>query len=724
MNKGVILAIDDSAESLKLLSQILGREGYTVRVADSGEAGLASAVTNPPDLILLDIRLSGPAGRDAAQRREDATARLRLANTAIARQVPQLLEKGRVKSSEILDGFVVCRQLKAMPETSGIPVIFLSGTTDNDERVEALRMGAVDFVSKPFRPDDLLARVQTHIEMAHVRTSLQKDVTERTMHLRLTSESVDIPLQEAVTARDWPLVIRLFEPTALLMFGQQVAIRNWLMQLPQEAIQAEPGLAFWRTYALLGSGRLVAGEKCAIAADALAAKSGKILEQARLRSIWSRIAGWRGDTKTSLELAHQGLEMAQGGTPFQTAVGHHWLGLAYTMVGNPCAAAEQFLAVCADCERMEGSQRWLASVGFYWYGRALYMQGRLNDAIAVCRRAVAIEREHGGPAARATFGLETDILTERHRLSSAQQALAKAIDLDGPFEQWFAIPITWLCAARLYYAQDDAAAGDVVVDNLVEWAQRNGCDGIKDSAESLRVTYWLSIGQIERSWLWAVERNVDLDAPFTYQDEPKLLAVARVYLHQARSTGDEELARKAGAALGRVRAAAEADSRMGDALTASLAEAIALDVVGDVDGALARLERGLAFGAAEGFHRTFMNEGEPMLALLRRAMERGICPDETRMLIGLFAYKDPMASILAPTDVFDPRSNEMINPLTERELELLRLIAAGLTNADISETLFITHNTVKTHIKHLFQKLGVSSRTEAVAKARSVGLLF
>jgi len=705
MNKGVILAIDDSAESLKLLAQILGREDYTFRAADSGELGLASAISNPPDLILLDIRMASSPSRESMAR---------LTGTSFA---------PFDRPNAAMDGFAVCHQLQTRPETRDIPVIFLSGTTDNDERVEALRMGAVDFVSKPFRADELLARIQTHLELGRTRRGLKKTVGDGAMKLQLATESIDVPLNEAVAARDWPMVIRLFEPTALLQFGQQASVRDWLMRLPAEAIDAEPGLAFWRAYTLVGLGRLVAAERCATAADKQVTLSGDNLQLARLRSIRSRIAGWNGNTAEALEMAQQGLALAKGGTPFQTAMGHHWLGLAYTLVGNPRAAADQFLAVCSECEQLEGPRKWLASVGFCWYGRALFLQGRINDAMAVCRQAVTIEREYGGPAVNVSHGLDAEIFLTRRQSNAARQALEKAVDMDGLFEQWFSIPITWLAVARFHYAHGSALAGDDTVDNLVEWARRNDCPGIKDSAEAIRVNHWLVTGQIERSWLWAIERNIDLDAPITYPREPSILAAARVSLHRARSSGNIALCRKAVDALSRLRIAAEADFRMGDALTAGISEALGLQALGDVDAALARLEPLIARGAAESFYSVFHDEGEPILSLLQLAYERGILPESTRELIAVFGYEDPLASILKSGEPTDARSSQLMNPLTDREQELLELIAAGLTNADLADKLFITHNTVKTHIKHLFQKLGVSTRTEAVARARSAGLL-
>lgn len=120
--KGTILVADDEPDSLALLSSILSSENYEVRAADSGKLALSSALAFPPDLILLDMRMPD------------------------------------------MDGLEVCRQLKAHQNTKDVPLMFLSGSTGTEDRVEGLALGAVDFVVKPFFRPELLARVRTHLD--------------------------------------------------------------------------------------------------------------------------------------------------------------------------------------------------------------------------------------------------------------------------------------------------------------------------------------------------------------------------------------------------------------------------------------------------------------------------------------------------------------------------------------------------------------------------------
>jgi signal transduction histidine kinase len=141
-DKGTILVVDDTLDSLRLTSEILKAEGYEVRPADSGELALRSAMSSPPDLILLDVSMPG------------------------------------------MDGFEVCRRLKAQAKTRAIPVIFVSAVTAMAEKVRCFQLGAVDCISKPFQQEELLARVSTHLELARLRNRLEIMVIDNTRQLR------------------------------------------------------------------------------------------------------------------------------------------------------------------------------------------------------------------------------------------------------------------------------------------------------------------------------------------------------------------------------------------------------------------------------------------------------------------------------------------------------------------------------------------------------------
>lgn len=151
-----ILVVDDTPASLKLLTDIMKSEGYEVRSAINGELALNAAAISPPDLILLDIRM------------------------------PEM------------DGFEVCKRLKAAPETQEIPVIFVSAASETDEKVHGFALGAVDYVTKPYQRDELLSRVKAHLELHRLRHHLSDMVDERTAQLLESEQKLKTNLLDSV----------------------------------------------------------------------------------------------------------------------------------------------------------------------------------------------------------------------------------------------------------------------------------------------------------------------------------------------------------------------------------------------------------------------------------------------------------------------------------------------------------------------------------------------
>jgi LuxR family maltose regulon positive regulatory protein len=151
-----------------------------------------------------------------------------------------------------------------------------------------------------------------------------------------------------------------------------------------------------------------------------------------------------------------------------------------------------------------------------------------------------------------------------------------------------------------------------------------------------------------------------------------------------------------------------------------LMQALIFQSGGDVDQAITVLERAFNLADPGGFIRIFVDEGPPMAHLLYEAATRGIAPDYVRRLLAAFPDVEPEK--IAPSSTQIPKS-DLIEPLSEREIQVLQLIAEGLTNREVASRLFLAVNTVKAHAGNIYGKLGVHSRTQAVAKARTLGLL-
>lgn len=154
-NKSTILVVDDSLVNLAALNEILEQQGFNVLLANSGQRALTVAKENRPDLILLDVVMSG------------------------------------------WDGYETCQQIKADSKLSNIPILFISGLGDTQNKIKAFQAGGVDYVSKPFQNDELLARVATHIELSKLRSNLEKEVENQTAKIRSLMSELQLSYQKA-----------------------------------------------------------------------------------------------------------------------------------------------------------------------------------------------------------------------------------------------------------------------------------------------------------------------------------------------------------------------------------------------------------------------------------------------------------------------------------------------------------------------------------------------
>ena len=191
------------------------------------------------------------------------------------------------------------------------------------------------------------------------------------------------------------------------------------------------------------------------------------------------------------------------------------------------------------------------------------------------------------------------------------------------------------------------------------------------------------------------------------------MVLARLLIAQGRQ--DEALR-----LLQRLLESAQACGRTSRAIEILNLQALAAQAGDDPANAMTSLERALSLAEPGGFIRTFVDEGPPMARLLYQALERGIAPEYTRRLLAAFPFVELEKTAPSSTEV--PKS-ELIEPLSEREIEVLQLIADGLTNREIAARLFLSVNTVKVHTRNIYGKLGAHNRTEAAARAQALGIL-
>ena len=357
----------------------------------------------------------------------------------------------------------------------------------------------------------------------------------------------------------------------------------------------------------------------------------------------------------------------------------------------------------------------LAPVRLAWF---YALQGRLRRAVPIyeeARRVLSLAVVTGVPAYCFGFG---ELLREWNELDEAERLLAQGVAaiIDNSTVVPHVVVDGYIALARLRQARGDDRAAVAVLGEFASLArQRDFPEWVVARAAAARAHLWLIQGSLAAAAHWADASGCAFDDELDYLHELEHLVLARVGIAQRQQP--------ALALLDRLLADAEAVGRMGSAVPL-VVRAVGRQTFGDRTGARADLERALALGEPEGYIRVFADEGLPMAALLRDAHTRGIAPEYVATLLAVLgprpgeSGRTESVSSSRRSDVRDV----LVEALTERERAILRCVVAGASNQEIASNLFLATSTVKWHIHHVFGKLGVRSRTQAIARARALNL--
>jgi LuxR family transcriptional regulator, maltose regulon positive regulatory protein len=338
--------------------------------------------------------------------------------------------------------------------------------------------------------------------------------------------------------------------------------------------------------------------------------------------------------------------------------------------------------------------------------------GRLHEAIRAYQQALQLADEHGAEAQQITAHHHLGLALIYHELGDSESTavyLQTAVDLGQRTTL-----VDWLHRWKLAQARFKESAGewDAALE-LLDEAKRAYVKNpvpIARPVETLKARFHLKQGRLDKARDWAQGHSISDEV--SYLAEFDLLTLVRVRLADGSFDGVDDL-------LERLRILAEAQKRMGSVLEILLTQALAHRAQSHAQQAFATLEHALTLAKPEGYLRTFVDEGEAMRLLIsdfRLSIANRAHP--------LSGYVDKLlAAFPQAAETVIQSKSEIIEPLSERELEVLRLVAQGLSNAEISQRLYLALSTVKGHNLRIFDKMQVQNRTEAVVRARELGLL-
>ena len=526
----------------------------------------------------------------------------------------------------------------------------------------------------------------------------------------------------------WPIMDSSFQTGTWL---------GWAQALPDDLVRARPVLSVGYAWSLLNVGELEAGETRLQDSERLleASEIGVgtkttssemvFVDEELFRSLPASIASARtyysqalGDIPGSVKYAQLALDLLPANDHFGRGRMAVLLGLAFWSNGD-LEVAHQHFADAMTSFLQAGNILFAISFTFILADIRL-AQGRLNEAMSIYQRSLNLAKEQGEPLLQETADLYlglSELFREQGDQEAAKQHLLRCEELDDPSE----VHQYHLCRARARMKQSQGD-WDVALD-LLDEAERwlyyqTPLPEVRPTA-ALKARVWLAQGRLVDALGWAQERDLSVDDDLSYLREFEHATLARVLVDRYISERDERYIRDAHGLLERLLQAAEDGGRRGSMLEILMLQALAHQAQGDIPSALVSLERALKLAKPEGYIRIFVEGGKPMVNLLSEANAQGIMPDYTSKLLDFFEAGEQKRKETSHISSDQP----LIEPLSERELEVLQLIAQGLSNREICERLFLAMSTVKGHNRRIFGKLDVQRRTEAVARARQLGLL-
>ncbi|WP_344191482.1 LuxR C-terminal-related transcriptional regulator [Acrocarpospora corrugata] len=532
-------------------------------------------------------------------------------------------------------------------------------------------------------------------------------------------------IRHALAAEDFERAADLVELAipAMRMSRQEAAVRGWFRMLPDELVRVRPVLSVGFAGVLLAVGefegvedRLLDAERWLNTTTGVGASAEMVVvDTAEFRRLPATIELYRagqalarGEVPGAARHARRALDLSPAEDHLCGAAAAGLLGLTFWTSGDLEAAHRAW----ADC--MAGLHRAGHVADTFGCAIALadirLVQGRPGEAMRTYEQALLRAPDQDGSVLRGTADMYvgmSELHRERDDLPAATRHLLRSQELG----EHTGLPqnrYRWRVAmARIREAEGDLGGALDLLDEAERLYTGDLFPNVRP-IPAMRARVHVARGGLGEALGWARERGLSVSDELSYLREFEHITFARVLLAATERSVDE-----ATPFLERLLRAAEEGARTGSVIEVLVLQALAHQTRGDIPAALASLRRALTLAEPEGYVRIFVDEGPPMAALLRAAAKQGIAPSYVRRLL----------AALDKTDKTPPVRQGLVEPLSERELDVLRLLVTDLNGPDIARELSVSLSTVRTHTRNIYTKLGVNNRRAAVRRAVELDLM-
>lgn len=503
----------------------------------------------------------------------------------------------------------------------------------------------------------------------------------------------------------------------MLEIGESATVNRWLKSLPEDVILNSLWLTVARGWTLMLTGDIAAADMALQNLETLCANPQIDIKQMKraqgqIAALRAYIADLMGDPLTSEALAREALEKLSPDDQLAIAIASMMLATAYNRQGDTARAEVALQDALATCETNPYS--FAAIDALCMMSGIQYLNGQLYESAKTLKRAFAISDENTARGNRQfpIIGLAHiyygRLLLEWNQVDQALKETTTGIKLLEPCGYTDCVIVGSMSLSDIYHTLGD---------------DRQALDAIEKARRIARdIPYWAGRAAAQECWLHALRGDSSLVMGWLAEQETLLSQEPEIhhgfiYRYLAKTLIARENYAAAAELLHKVIPVTDKNGACDRLIRTLVLQAVSLTGLDDLDGALAYITRALELAEPGGYMRVFLNEGEPVAQLLYQAAQKGIHAQYCLRLLDEFS-KQPL-----PTESTPKGAGSLIEPLSQREIEVLQLVAGGCSNQEIAGQLVLSLSTVKSHIHHIFGKLGVKNRTEAVAKARLLGIL-
>lgn len=572
------------------------------------------------------------------------------------------------------------------------------------------------------------------VDFLKAQLQLYDSQLEPVLHCRaaewyVEQDLTDQAIGHTLAAKDFDQAARLIEQITtekLWWEGEFITLASWLNALPNEQVSVRLHLVLAQAWVLLMSGQereklagILQQLEASLKANSLNIKTtvkredslGSDRIKGEIATLLAEDALTQNDLPRALTLSQQALALLPEAELTFRSMATQIQGYVYRLTGQ-VEQASQALIEAGHSSRQAGNVT-VATFALSDLGEVQLMQGQLHQADQTYRQTLELAAEHNAwpfpPTSAAYIGLG-NLLYEWNELERAGQHLQKAVDLS---QQGGYAGITvraYLSLAQLKQSQGKGDERFEMLTRAKKLIQKYPSARMDSYFTLTQVRLWLLAGEDERAaasrWADVYEQNLDTTSPpSTYLEFREQITLARVRLTQHKP--DHGL-------LAALLQQAEAAGWTWSVIEILILQALARQMENDLPVAMSALVRALSLAEPENYIRLFVGEGAPMIRLLQKAVSYGATSEYVGRL---------QASFMPSIEGTAPEAQPLLEPLTKRELEVLKLMAAGLSNREIANDLVIAMGTVAKYSNNIYSKLAVTNRTQAVSCAHTLNLI-